>query len=342
EFNISYSNKYHHLTNHNEKFLTYLPHDGFNNQRIALENAIFLAWFLKRTLIIPPILYFVGGVPIIAQPYDKLYNTLSQFIHPNNNFKENKFIFWFNEDEMEKNQNNCKLVSYTMYNWENLIEFSSVGNYIRYIHRQDFNLNNLVESLNIDPNTDVYNVSNDEYPYQERYYDSSKSKSKLGKFKIRINLKELREYPQKLMHFGTVYSKYRIVKHIPKSQKFWKRLKNKMLPNNPIIINIVNRIVDKIGGTDSFIGVHTRLGDGYFAKNKNQTIQGLIKRIQDFKKVNIKKNKACLPSVIFLATDVNYNDSSLQPFFQTFPCVYTLYDFADLLEPLKFLKNPRD
>ncbi|CAG8776587.1 31900_t:CDS:1, partial [Racocetra persica] len=39
---------------------------------------------------------------------------------------------------------------------------------------------------------------------------------------------------------------------------------------------------------------------------------------------------------------VNRNDTSLKPFFQTFPCVYTLDDFADLLEPLKVLKNPKD
>ncbi|CAG8827001.1 34060_t:CDS:2, partial [Racocetra persica] len=141
--NIPNSNKYEHLARHEEKFLAYLPHDGFNNQRIELENAIFLAWFLNRTLIIPPILYFTGVTPIIAQPYAELYNLLSHFMLPNNNFKENRFIFCFSEDETE------------------------------------------IESLNIDPNTEVYNVSGDEYPYQEQYYDYSKSKTKLGKFKKR-------------------------------------------------------------------------------------------------------------------------------------------------------------
>ncbi|CAG8664107.1 4530_t:CDS:1, partial [Dentiscutata heterogama] len=364
--NTSTSNEYDHLTRHKEKFLTYLPHDGFNNQRIELENAIFLAWFLNRTLIIPPILYFVGVTPIIAQPYDKLYNLLSRFIHPNNNFKENKFTFCFSDDETEsnfrgikdiqiydancntstcfqENPRNCKLVYYTMYNWENLIDFSFVRRHIKYIHRQDFNFNHLVESINIDPNTEVYNVSSDEYPYQVRYYDYSESKAELGKYKKRVNLITLSKKTQKLMHFGNIFSYGRITKELQTSKNFWKKLMNKMLPNNPIIINVVNRIVDKIGGTNSFIGVHARLGDGYFVKNQAKTVEGLIKRIQKgFNDISIENNKTSLSSVIFLATDVKRNETSLQPFFQTFPCVYTLDDFADLLEPLKFLKNPGD
>jgi len=35
------------------KFLSYLPHSGFHNQRIALENALVLARLLNRTLLVP-------------------------------------------------------------------------------------------------------------------------------------------------------------------------------------------------------------------------------------------------------------------------------------------------
>lgn len=38
----------------NERFLSYLPHSGFHNQRIALTNAILLANMLNRTLLVPP------------------------------------------------------------------------------------------------------------------------------------------------------------------------------------------------------------------------------------------------------------------------------------------------
>ncbi|KAG0364133.1 hypothetical protein BC939DRAFT_507139 [Gamsiella multidivaricata] len=38
-----------------ERFLAYLPHSGFHNQRIALENALRLAAYLDRTLLLPPL-----------------------------------------------------------------------------------------------------------------------------------------------------------------------------------------------------------------------------------------------------------------------------------------------
>ncbi|KAI1309729.1 hypothetical protein EDD11_003981 [Mortierella claussenii] len=38
-----------------ERFLGYLPHSGFHNQRMALETAIRLAVYLNRTLLLPPL-----------------------------------------------------------------------------------------------------------------------------------------------------------------------------------------------------------------------------------------------------------------------------------------------
>ncbi|KAI1316592.1 hypothetical protein EDD11_009717 [Mortierella claussenii] len=38
-----------------EKFLAYLPHSGFHNQLITLENALRLAAYLNRTLLLPPL-----------------------------------------------------------------------------------------------------------------------------------------------------------------------------------------------------------------------------------------------------------------------------------------------
>ncbi|CAG8606479.1 22130_t:CDS:1 [Cetraspora pellucida] len=344
-------NKFNNSSDCQEKYLTYLPHDGFNNQRIELENAIFLAWFLNRTLIIPPILFFNGVAPIISQPYDELYNLLTQFMQPNNDFKKNNFTFCFSEYKKDCNfvlcfredQNNCKTVSYTMYNWEELMDFTFLKQHINYIHRQDFSLKHLLESLQIHDDNEVYNVTSDQTQYQQRYYDNPKSTTALGKFKESVNLIDLSKRSEKLLHFGSVFSSIRIVIQLPESKKFWRDLKNKMLPNNPIIINIVNNIVDKIGGPDSFVGVHARLGDGYFVENQNKTVQELIRKIQhDFKNYDVTNHESCLPTIIFLATDVKRDHLSLQPFFKTFPCVFTIDDFNDLLKPLKLLKNPRD
>ncbi|CAG8799593.1 21516_t:CDS:2 [Gigaspora margarita] len=233
-------------TTDQEKYLTYLPHSGFHNQRISLINAIFLAWFLNRTLIIPPLLLYKKHALIPMRSFDRLYKDLSKLkLCKNNNLKN------FNEE------------------------------------------------------------------------------SYIGK------------RPEKLLHFGSLFSSYKIITRLPENENFRNKLNHTMLPNNPTILKIVNRIVDRIGGTDNYIGVHARIGKGFL--NQNETMQNLTEAIQnDFKDIDVKNSNACLQTKIFLATDVPRNISSIQLFFQTFPCVYMLDDFDDLLEPLKSLKNPND
>ncbi|CAG8784411.1 1499_t:CDS:1, partial [Racocetra fulgida] len=143
-----------------------------------------------------------------------------------------------------------------MYNWEELMDFTFLKQHIKYIHRQDFNLKYLLESLQIYDDSEVYNVTSDLAQYQHRYYDDPKSTTTLTKFKERVNLIDLSKRSEKLLHFGSVFSSTRIVKQLPKSLNFWKRLKTKMLPNNPTIVNIANRIIDELGGSNRYVGVH--------------------------------------------------------------------------------------
>ncbi|CAG8736397.1 2556_t:CDS:1 [Dentiscutata erythropus] len=209
--------------------------------------------------------------------------------------------------------------------------------HIKYIHRQNFDFNHLLESLHINNSSDVYNVTEDKGQYQQRYYDDPISTIELDKFKERVNLIDLGKRSEKLIHFGSLFSSNRNVRQLPESIEFWNKLMRNMLPNNPIINYIADKIIDKIGGMNSYIGVHPRLKDSFFAKRRNNTVQGLIEKIQtDF------KDGVCLTTKIYLAIDIKRDHSSLQPFFQTFSCIYVLDDFNDLLEPLRFLKNPRD
>ncbi|KAI9606304.1 hypothetical protein KEM48_002016 [Puccinia striiformis f. sp. tritici PST-130] len=56
-----------------DQYLSYLPHSGFHNQRIALENALTLAKVLNRTLIIPPCIL---GTAVPWIEFDKLSHRL--------------------------------------------------------------------------------------------------------------------------------------------------------------------------------------------------------------------------------------------------------------------------
>jgi hypothetical protein len=53
----------------NEKFLAYLPHSGYHNQRIELANSMMLALHMNRTLLVPPV--WVGW-PMTTQPFREL------------------------------------------------------------------------------------------------------------------------------------------------------------------------------------------------------------------------------------------------------------------------------
>ena len=57
-----------------DKFLSYLPHSGFHNQRIAFENALVLARLLNRTLLAPPAR--LGSAPITYFPSSILHTML--------------------------------------------------------------------------------------------------------------------------------------------------------------------------------------------------------------------------------------------------------------------------
>ncbi|KAF0337247.1 ciga protein [Gigaspora margarita] len=273
-------------------------------------------------------------------PYDELYNFLSQFIIPN----RDKFKFCLENDTecgpglcFREVQNNCSIVTYTMYNWDELLDFTFLKHHIKYINCQNFNYEYLLNSLHIYNNSEAYNVTKDEYRYQQRYYDDAKSTIKLDKFKERVNLIDLSKRSEKLINFASVFSSHRIVRQLPESKEFWNKFISKMLPNNPTLINITDKIIDKLGGIDSFIGLHARLKDRIYRKNQNNTVQSFIKRIKtDFK-------DDCLKTKIFLATDLKRDHISIQPFIQTFSsCINMLDDFKDLLEPLDFLKSPRD
>lgn len=59
-----------------EKFLGFLPHSGFHNQRMELQNALMLGKLLNRTVLIPPIWI---GWPTPTQFYYDLVRLFSSF-----------------------------------------------------------------------------------------------------------------------------------------------------------------------------------------------------------------------------------------------------------------------
>ena len=57
------------------KYLSYLPHSGFHNQRIAFENALVMARILNRTLLVPPVR--LGKGILTYYPFEHLYELVA-------------------------------------------------------------------------------------------------------------------------------------------------------------------------------------------------------------------------------------------------------------------------
>src|SRR4051794_6074713 len=105
------------VDSHEERYMTYLPHSGFHNQRNSFENAIFLSWVLNRTLIIPPIL-FAKKSYIPHRPFDMLYKML------NGNLTNSMNACKTNDVENEA----CK---FTQLDWEELVDFKFIKKNVR-------------------------------------------------------------------------------------------------------------------------------------------------------------------------------------------------------------------
>ncbi|GAA6060403.1 hypothetical protein JCM10212_004656 [Sporobolomyces blumeae] len=64
-----------------EKYIGYLPHSGFHNQRAALQNALYLGALLNRTVLVPPVWI---GWPTGLEFYDELQHSWTSQVsmHP--------------------------------------------------------------------------------------------------------------------------------------------------------------------------------------------------------------------------------------------------------------------
>ncbi|TFY53570.1 hypothetical protein EVG20_g10056, partial [Dentipellis fragilis] len=106
-----------------ERYLAYLPHSGFHNQRIALENALTLAHILNRTLVIPPVRL---GTPI---PYDNFTATYLALANSSKNA---------HCTQQDPPVSDCATYAhYTHVAWPWLVNLTSLRPFHRFVHHTD-------------------------------------------------------------------------------------------------------------------------------------------------------------------------------------------------------------
>ncbi|CAI2170414.1 10254_t:CDS:2 [Funneliformis geosporum] len=314
-----------------EKFMTFSPHGNLFQQREELENAVFLAYFLNRTLVIPPIILGLNIEFINPQELRQKLNTLradklesecsiKEVTKPER--KETKY-------EIDLNCLN-EFDSYSLLRWDSLFNLDFIKQNIHILHRRDFDQVKLEKMLNV-----------------------TNSKLNVCEFKI-SSLNSIHSHKEKLLSFDCLSGKGLIDKDSPQDQLYWDMIDNSLTLNNPVVLDVSKKIVQKLGGKGNYVGVHARF---LSTSNSKKFIQKSFTRLtlalknyfndipQDLKGTS---NDLCkldfIPSsrVIYLATDLSRNDAILSSFLSKFPCVLILSDFKKILHPLLELYNPRD
>ncbi|CAG8533740.1 13739_t:CDS:1 [Ambispora leptoticha] len=345
--------------NNEEKFITYLPHSGFHNQRISLENAIFLAWYTNRTLIVPPVIL---GRQIPWSPNQSFAIRLAR-LNATKNFDDcHSFL-------ASKQYTQCirEYQSYTLFPWDELMDLSSIRNHVSIINRQDFNSQGLYKLINItDPEKEIY-YPEEKSRYDIQLYDQEDALNqgpKTPKFERQLPICNLLNREEKLIHFYSLFSSNRIKTSLNENQIFKEMIQRKLVFGHPILINVTKEITRKLGGSEKYIGLHLRVSDGGFEIYKMETAQYMIQAIKNEEGVNqepvnenndsnddddsaIDKSRCAnntqyFNKNIFLATDGQPNDPAIQRIFTTFPCIFTINDFSTELQLLTKAKNNRD
>ncbi|KAK3810028.1 MAG: hypothetical protein J3Q66DRAFT_302685 [Benniella sp.] len=362
----------------NERYLAYLPHSGFHNQRITLENALLLAKYLNRTLLVPPV--FLGP----ATEW-RFFNILHR-----------RIVL-----QTKRGLDHCGRISkgeplpaecldyysWTTVEWDFFYDMEKIAKQQPWMYRPDHSFAWMETQLGVDRKKDIY-IIDDRAHYDYQIYDDPNSVTPLdtNKYMRRLDVKELADRPERVIHMGSLFATGRVLAELPENKEYQAFLRRTMILSTPILRKTSEAIVSKLGGLGSFVGLHLRVGDGMFVAPAPTNVENMFQQLINITGItpipnyqtptnplpaegdNTEGDKDQLPMVqekvvrerlgveacrerkaeggkyttIYIATDgvVPRRNPLFAKLFDHFPCIFTLDDFAaEHLVELKGMKN---
>ena len=168
----------------------------------------------------------------------------------------------------------------------------------------------------------------------------------LGKFHHVVNLEAPLPADKPLLIIGTTFGSHRLLLNKPESRRLQEQIRDGMLYSNPVLESVVSRIVSRIGGEGSYIGIHLRVGDGYFEAKAQETVQNMASMLMKQQSEDMDfRERLQRPIHVFLSTDADNpaNSSLLEPLRDQVDRIWTLSEFSkELLDlnQLEELKRP--
>ncbi|KAI8384775.1 uncharacterized protein BYT42DRAFT_563627 [Radiomyces spectabilis] len=335
-----------------EKFITYLPHSGFHNQRIALINALVLAKATNRTLIMPELNV---GAATYWRPSNVLagrMDTCPDKIKAQGGLSvEGCFDY-------------RKYVPIPVSSMLDVASIRSLG--INIMQRRDMHLNYFERYWSIPPQDNESQVLmiDDPVRYSYQIYETAQMPSKLQKFEYRLNLADIQTRPEPFVVFGSLFGSHRL-QLLEGSKLAWVRsyLRKELGISHPVVQEKSLDLVSRLGGPAQFAAIHVRQGDGVFKKLLkttvkrvretlehrvqqgeitaaiNATIQrlGALSTTQEARQQRLDE---CLKQqyvhsrlqIIYMATDAKKPREKFAELYNEFACLFTLSDFPDIME----------
>ncbi|CAE6531920.1 unnamed protein product [Rhizoctonia solani] len=245
------------------RFITYLPHSGFNNQRIALENAMLLAYILNCTLIVPPARL---GAPLPYRPSRtlELHHLVSAKTNPEECLKYSNYTppECLGPDH------------FTLIPWNELVNFQPIqdelGLDIQFI-RDGATPREFLRALGLPEK--LITFLNDKELYEHRIYDSQQSLDEpwpSSRYKDGWHVEQLRGFldDSLAIHFGTLFGSGRLKLRRPEYVAARTRISQGMTISHGAILEasraIRTRIAEFSHNGNVYLAVHARVGDRKF------------------------------------------------------------------------------
>ncbi|KAG1048809.1 hypothetical protein G6F43_008825 [Rhizopus delemar] len=305
----------------NAKYITFFTHSGFQNQLIQVENAILLAWFLNRTLILPKAIL---GDSFGWNNFDRL------------NERHNLLYA-----RCEKNKKSCLKKKYAVTSFDKLIDLSWAKQHVQMIDKNRPDFQWLEDQLDIkiaDHNQSFGSFISgdvlffkDQTRYDWRFFDKPSKYQFLGKYKDGLNISTLKERKEKLIYFTSLFGTGKFSIKDPHHQQFFKTLQQTMIYKHPAVLRMSEIVVHALAV--EFVGVHLRTRDGLFVEAVPDNIQQIKQHIPYQPLHQTPSLSTCVQlarenktTLVFLATDTVNPRKDHPEVWKHAPCTFTLND----------------
>ncbi|ORX59627.1 hypothetical protein DM01DRAFT_1282145 [Hesseltinella vesiculosa] len=361
--------------NPDEKYLAFFTHSGFQNQLIQVENGILLAWYLNRTLILPKAIL---GEVFGWSPMSKL-----QLEHQLRDQRTSPSCTEY-ASQIDRWQTGCPSKNkFVAVPFDTIFDLTWAREHVKIIDREESNDHWLAETLDIhresiDPvgeelmheplgevvDGDVIYFRGDTR-YDWRIFDVPGRKPRLGKYAAALNIQQLSQRKEKLIHFTSLFGSGRIPIRRTEHYEFFRSLQRSVTYHHPTILSATDLVTEKLGGNDNYIGIHIRSSDGWFVDALPDTVFSIVSNIDravlshQHQQTNLTPGtwddeefragssvapqlSTCVAAakqgktpLVYVATDDRHprDNKAFDLIWQSYPCSFTLDDILTQADP---------